>query len=182
MSSPGDTLQPVEGEVIPVSRGSYRKFAGISVASVLVGFGLIVLYFTGDRGIASLLVGLFFAVIGLALLPVFVMGMFSNKRLVIGRDRIQVVKGEGNVVGQIPYDNVARVELLKEEQFEAVGIDLQDPNRPDTVWPGGQAGYDFGRKEFGYEISLGHDCELRPPAILEKIAAAMQRSGRAGKA
>lgn len=175
MSSPSVLFQPVEGDVIPVSRRYHARFILISLGALLFGIFLVLLYFIGERGIATLLVGSFFSLMGLACLPVFVLGAFSNKRLIIGGDRLQLVKGGATVLGQIPYDNVARVEHLKEEQFEAVGIDVRDRNRSDTIWPGGQAGYDFGKNEFGYEITLGNDCLLPPQTIHQKIAAAKQR-------
>jgi hypothetical protein len=67
----------------------------------------------------------------------------KDRRLVIGRDRVQLVHGKETVVGQLPYDLIASVHFFHGEEGEesffyrpGVTIRLADLSRPDTFWPG----------------------------------------------
>jgi hypothetical protein len=66
-----------------------------------------------------------------------------DRRLVIGRDRLQLVDGKDTIAGQIPFDQITSVHFFHGEEEEetffykpSVTVRLANLNRPDTFWPG----------------------------------------------
>lgn len=70
-----------------------------------------------------LLVGGVFVFLGLAL---------RNRRLIIGEDRLQLIGALGDVLGQLPYDNIVESRMGREGGVEIV---LDTFRRRDTWWP-----------------------------------------------
>src|SRR5262249_30416701 len=76
--------------------------------------------------------------------------LFWKKRLVIGKDRLQLVRGSRKVVlGSIPYDNVVEVRVgssysdSDDRAVEHLEIALLKRRRSDTWWPSLVSGEDY---------------------------------------
>jgi hypothetical protein len=73
------------------------------------------------------------AVLGL-LGALFLSLMFLiRQRLILGEACFQHATDKGRIFAQIPYRNIARMELGQEEAGKFIGIDLRDTQDPDTL-------------------------------------------------
>jgi hypothetical protein len=102
-------------------------------------------------GVNSTVVQLIVAVfVGLAFTPFFFFTLW-NSRIVIGANRLQVVRGGASVVVQIPYRNVARTATRRNFLgFGVLGIDVVNRKDPDTFW-----GYlNRGDRNFPFDVVI----------------------------
>jgi hypothetical protein len=87
-------------------------------------------------------------------LGIFFILLVRYRRLVIGKERLQLTGSLGRLLGQVPYDNVEDISLGQFSQQHAdVHIRLLNRRRKDTWWPRMEYGeaYDI-RVRGGFEI------------------------------
>jgi hypothetical protein len=61
-----------------------------------------------------------------------------RERLVLGKDALLCVVGEGDVLDRVPYDNIQDMRVVERQEetgppYKLIGITLLDPRRADTV-------------------------------------------------
>jgi hypothetical protein len=134
-----DSLEPVEGEEIHLSLGMILKIMVFMLVLLVLGGLLIWAWWTefnilGKRiNSAGAFVGGLGFIMGIVFLPLLTIALFSNTRFVIGADRLQQVSAKGLVTLQIPYRNIAQIELVSEpDKKPFIGIDLEDVEDPET--------------------------------------------------
>jgi len=102
----------------------------------------------------------------------------NNKRLRIAADRIQLVQGEAEVIGDIPYDNVAKItaERIGRSGLKAL-VRLVDPGRKDWSWPQPPGFRELLHSSYGYDVVLLHEIGWRDSAdvICDKIQERLDR-------
>jgi hypothetical protein len=133
-----ELLEPIAGLVTISSRKQAVFLLGASTLLFVFGLVLLGLGWIWDVPLPlklHFLGGAFALFCGLCI-PVFLCQLLIGPRLVLGKDRVQVVQRESRVVAQVPYANVAGVSLVKVGQMRLLRIDLRDPDDPDT-WLGG---------------------------------------------
>jgi hypothetical protein len=158
-----NNLEPIEGETIhePLA----RLFGLLLFSILLVPVGLLLLWagwwtdlFVGNRLAAPSLVALFGAVLllgGTLGTPLGLLWLLRRGRLLLGTDRLQYVVGRRRVVVQIPFHNIAKVELVQEAGKEKyIGIDLADPKDPDTWCPNAEFFKKWRVSSWHYQISI----------------------------
>jgi hypothetical protein len=132
-------FQPVEGEIIDQSAikllgvfffavlfhvlGDFVVWAWWTEASLL---GFSITWWGGCIGALAAALGL----VGVLFLPLMVL---IRQRLILGEDYLQHATDKGRILAQIPYRNVARMELSQEEAGKFIGIDLRDTQDADTL-------------------------------------------------
>jgi hypothetical protein len=80
--------------------------------------------------------------------------LFRRGRLILGADRLQYVVGRRQVVVQIPFHNIAKVELVQGARKEKyIGIDLADLEDPDTWCPNAEFFKKWKVLSWHYQIS-----------------------------
>jgi hypothetical protein len=92
--------------------------------------------------------------------------MAFAERVVIGRDRLQLVVKEGEVIGQIPYENIAEMGLWTAAR--SIKLRLIEAEQPDTLWPN-QRELRRILTPLGFDLFFGQDFEEPAENILEKL-------------
>lgn len=169
-------VQAVEGEVVPKARGYYVMQVLLLILFLALGCLIVFLYSIGFGGVKLLLCGGFFILFALFGIPLSLFWIFEDDRLVIGADRLQLLKGEGNVRGQVLFSNIGRIEYVSGPIFKAVGIDLIEQDQDDTFWFLGKRGYEASKNQHGYDITIGYDRVLGPEEIYKKIEEMMKQA------
>jgi hypothetical protein len=127
---------PVEGQVIGVSVLANLVMMAVSAVICLVCLGLVVLWFVERSfGLGALIAGLLGLVFGSAGVGMGLFRMGVKERLIVGSDRFQVirqVRGEDEVITQIPYANMSAIKFERGSQSNYVGIDLVELDEPGT--------------------------------------------------
>jgi hypothetical protein len=167
--------KPVEGLVIPASLQKGVQGWGLALVACLVvlplAAGLLIWHMEAGR-INVLAISL---IIGSGVALIASPFMFLNilrSRLVIGADRLQVIRGKASVVAQIPYKNM--VGIMPHQNFlgfRVLGIDVADRCDRDTFW-----GFVHrGTRHHPFDMII-NDFYSDPPEILaQKILAAYHR-------
>jgi hypothetical protein len=87
-------------------------------------------------------VALLFALASLALAAYLfwdtLRALWRRERLVLGKDVLQCVVGTGDVLDQVPYDNIRDMRVVQRQEesgppYKVIGISLLQPGRADTV-------------------------------------------------
>jgi hypothetical protein len=164
-----DTARPVDGAIYHLSRTKYAKWALAAFGGLLLGAVLLYAYFHGIGRKGYLVPGLLLVGVNAILFPTYVRCLFSDERLILGPDRLQLVKGKDRVVGQVPFENVAVVALNKADDLKSLGLDLHDLKRTDTFWPTGLASTPDRREAGGHDVTLGGDLQVTARALLKEI-------------
>lgn len=127
-------LEPVPGQVTLRSRKEAALFLVAFTVMLTAGLVLIGLWwFSGAAVLLKLaIIGGAGALGGLLGIPIFVFHLAAAPRVVLGKDRLQVVWWTARVVAQVPYANVAGVSLVKFRDARSIRIDLRDVDDPDT--------------------------------------------------
>jgi hypothetical protein len=158
-------FHPVEGEIV---RDRPLKTLGFCLLTIFVlapaGAGLVWAWWTelslGDRRISwyGAVIGAGLVLGGILAIPLSVLCFIRRQRLIFGKDCFQNVRGE-KVTIQIPYANIARVEM-DEAEFTGkfVGIDLHDPNDSQTLCPGAM----ITKNGFGWHYKITDDSWTMP--------------------
>lgn len=148
----------IRGEVIGPRFGKALGIAGGGLFAMLVltcafswaitprHMNFVMARWIGYMGAASMLV---FVGLGISL---YLLVRF--RRLIIGKERLQLTGSFGRLLGQIPYDNIDDISLGQFSQEHAdVHIRLLNRRRKDTWWPRMEHGesYDI-RVRGGFEI------------------------------
>jgi hypothetical protein len=149
---------PVEGHVIGVSLIANLVMMAVSAVIFLVCLGLVVLWFVERSfGLGALIAGLLGLVFGPAGVAFGLYRMGVKERLILGSDRFQVirqVRGEDEVITQIPYANMSAIKFERGSQSNYVGIDLVELDDPGTY----QKNNDFE----GTKAVRGFHCVIDP--------------------
>lgn len=166
-------FRPIEGEIIGQS---VLKLVGLFVFSLLAlpaGIWAVWVWWTGATLLGYSLnwwgaaLGAVFVLIGLFGMPTFLLSIFRRQCLILGEDRLQLATEKGSVFTQIPYRNIARMELIREDTGKYIGIDLHDTEDADTL------NKDAGttKKWSGWHYKLGDDSWTMP---IEEIHARLK--------
>lgn len=150
-------LPRIEGEIV---RDSPLKTLGLCLMAIFLlaplGVGLVWAWWTGfsflDRQVSwyGAVIGAVLVLGGILAVPVAVLCFFRRNQLILGEQYLQLVRGE-NVTIQIPYRNVAQIELDEAEvKGKYIGIDLFDLNESGTLCPGAE----ITKKGFGWHYTL----------------------------
>jgi hypothetical protein len=167
MAQNGKVPQPVEGETI---QDSPLKTLSLCLLAIFVlapvGGGVVWAWWTGysflDRQIAwyGAFLGAVFVLGGIMAVPVSVLCFFRRNQLILGKECLQIVRG-GTVTIQIPYQNIARIEMAEAEVYgKFIGIDLREPKESGTVCPGAEAtkngfGWHYALSDESWTVPLG---------------------------
>jgi hypothetical protein len=125
----------VSGQVI---WPNLMKPIGIAAGGlVLITIGLVI-FFSFPRiegwevavtpAYTCLIIGLIYLPIG-ALVALYL--LVRMRRLIVGRDRLQLLSGLGRLIGQLPYNNISDIQ----GDLAGVRILLDNRRRKDTWWP-----------------------------------------------
>jgi hypothetical protein len=112
-------------------------------------------------------------VVALGFVPFCLLACWKS-RIVIGLDRLQVVRGRAKVVVQIPYRNIARTATRRNALgFGVLGIDVLNRRDADTCW-----GFlNWGTEQFAFDVVIYDIYAESPEAIGEQVVG-MQRRWR----
>ena len=165
----------IEGSVI-LSSSRKVMMRGVLAAVGLCLFLLLAVGLLASRAQASevkstavqlIVVG----VVGLLFAP---FGFFAlwKSRVVIGGDRLQVVRGRAKVVVQIPYRNVSKTATRRNfVGFGVLGIDVADRNDPHTFW-----GFlNCGNQQFPFDVVIYDIYAESPEKIGEQVVGMQHR-------
>jgi hypothetical protein len=160
----------VAGHVIPATSGKSLKnvgLPGLLGIAVLVA-GALIFQARADRaGKVSRNAVLFGAAALAAVVIVPIVSLGSSKtRLVIGHDRWQVVNGDDEVVAQVPYRNMARLETYQSVVgIEVIGINVTDRKDSETFW-----GLSYrGSAQYPFDMILQNVFIQSPHVVAERI-------------
>jgi hypothetical protein len=127
-------LEPIDGKIVPGAR--LTPLVGLAIAplaTVLAGGALIVWWLTGvaapDNAILACGGGV---ILGLIVAVWAVRELCLPLRLVLGQESLQVLRGRGRVLVQIPYSNIAAVSYAKQPTGRSICIDLLRADDPHT--------------------------------------------------
>ena len=129
---PAKKKQPrvVQGTVIGVSTLAMVGMMVVMVILTVAGLGMVIAWFaTKDASIWLLLFGLFMVLIGPAAIGVGIYRMKIKERLILGADRFQIIhqiQGEDQVITQVPYANISKLQFEQGTQSNYVGIEIAD--------------------------------------------------------
>lgn len=143
-------FQPVDGRII---RDSLIIMLGTTVACLFVAapLGSFVAWSwwqkwaLGDRWASwyGVLIWAIFAVLGILGGFASLVCMFRRERLVLGEECLQSVIGGKRVAVQIPYSNIAKIELIRNREGwfaeDFIGIVLADIKDTSTLCPAAEA-------------------------------------------
>jgi hypothetical protein len=141
IQSEDKTFQTVAGERIDQSS---QKIFGLLLLSLLIfPLGDLVVWAWWTE--ASLLnigiswwgacLGAFLALCGLVGVPSFLIALFRKHCIILASNCLQYATDKGHVLVQIPYRNIARMELIEEDAGKFSGIDQRDAEDKDTLNP-----------------------------------------------
>ncbi|HTU17415.1 MAG TPA: DUF6585 family protein [Gemmataceae bacterium] len=89
-----------------------------------------------------------------------------REELILGKDCLRCATTKGQTLIQIPYKNIAVLELVsKPGQEPYIGIDLQDPNDPSTF----HAGDESAKNKFGWHYRITDEWSMPVPQIYERL-------------
>ncbi len=169
-----DAIEPVEGDVIRVSRSS--RIALVSLSSVFLVIGLGLVWWSWQREdipIKAILI----AVVALVCVVASLVSLFMEFALIIGADRLQNVRN-GKVVGQVPYSNIAEIVICK-DGAPSLGIKLADEEDAGTFWERRQAHwYARSKQAWGYDVFITPDPSVPIELILEMIQARKEQQAK----
>jgi hypothetical protein len=132
MNTSSTSLTAVAGTVIGTSK---TKLLRINLILILAGMVVAwIFYERWQHNQISIKLGILLFIV-VVMQPFFLYRLLFSRTLVIGSDRLFLIRGREKVVGQIPYWNVAEVILVKRGALNAVGIHLRDQDDSDTFWP-----------------------------------------------
>ena len=173
------TFEPVEGKVIHDSLLRILGTILFMIVLIPVGAALVWAWWTGasllGRGISGFgaSLGALVFLIGVVMVPLMILGMFRRSRLVFGSECFQLVNGEKAVRFQVPYSNIARMQLVNESHGKFIGIDLHDPQDPKTLVDGPEA----VKKASGWHFKLADTHWAEPMAkICDRLEEHLQSS------
>ncbi|WP_254507179.1 hypothetical protein [Anatilimnocola floriformis] len=137
---------PIAGEELRVPLSMAVGIIGMGFVALIFGGGIALLTwrsftFGGPAGEYTFTdyagwFGLFLGVCGLLLIPAGVLLLFNRGALVLGQDRLQYVVNRRKVITQIPYRNIARMEIATDEiGARFIGIELANLADPETYHP-----------------------------------------------
>ncbi len=188
MNEPNTSPEPVTGDV--VGRSLVKTLGSVLFMILVFVFGLFLIWAwwtdTGFERFGSphkvtwwgFLLGIG-AVLGAPLLVAsLVRRLLARERLVIGGDRLQIVRRRGGhdaVVFQIPYANVARCSYEVTSTERRIGIDLVDPDDPAT-YAGGE-NFQTNKEFTGWHYTLGGGYQTGVADIHKLLAGRMGRPG-----
>jgi hypothetical protein len=181
--SQANGLEPIEGETIhePLP----RLFGLLAFSLLLVLVGVLLLwaawwteFFVENRFAEPEQVALFGAVLllgGALGTPLCLLWLWRRGRLILSTDRLQYVVGRRRVVVQIPFHNIAKVELVGDTGKERfIGIDLANLKDPDTWCPHAKLVKQLRVLSWHYQISTSN--QAMP---LEQIVERLRKSAPA---
>jgi hypothetical protein len=126
----------VPGHVIGISTLKMVVMMVVCTVLFFVGMALVVAWSVREgMSVWALIMGIFMLLVCPAAVGMGIYRLRIKERLILGADCFQVVhrvRGEDEVVTQIPYANVTKITLETGEQSNYVGIDLAEPDEPKT--------------------------------------------------
>jgi hypothetical protein len=174
-----NAARPIEGDVIQVGRQHILSgiYGGLSMLAV--GSGMVWIWYQGytfSRGLEEVRIAwwgaLLFAAgaaLGLYLVGKNLRVLRSKQRLVIGPDRLQVVRarqGSDRVVGQLLFRDISDIACKKDKDTSLVVLTLKETRDPESFGPLSLIGMRAGRGRFLILSSLYLESDAE---IYEKI-------------
>jgi len=116
------------------------------------------------------LLGLFAFILGVAGAPLCLYGVFRRTSLIFGQNCLQQVVGKTRVYSQIPFKNIAKIELVRKGEnagleTDFIGIDLLDVNDPATLCPA----FESVKRTFGWHCKLTHTSAVPLEKIYDRL-------------
>lgn len=93
----------------------------------------------------------------------------EGRRLVLGAECLRLIEA-GRVVGQVPYDNIARLSVDRVGRALAVLVVLHDAQRPDTWWEAPPGFHGYLKRARGCDLYLVW-FSVPPETLREKLLA-----------
>ena len=159
------------GESFPISRGKFAGLSLIYIFGILLGVGFVALWATGMAEMGLGLAGIAIAGVCLYLLPESLKPAAAGEALILGEDRLQYVRGGNDVIGQVPYGNIAAVVLNPADGHQSLWVLLGDATASDTWWPGGKDSMETIFAQCGHHLVVGKHLQVSAKALLDKIQA-----------
>jgi len=153
-----------DGDVIP----ERPQILGIIFSPIGVVLGLVLVIYSlanmsSIGAFKPLILGLVLLVGSLGCLGYFAYQLIFNPRLVLDDDSLMMVRGPSGIVGNIPFDNIAAVEIRRRivrdqhgnerSYYNVLQVMTMKRKDPDTYWPRRAAEGGFEIKD-GYRLSL----------------------------
>jgi hypothetical protein len=156
--------QCVAGDVFriappPVVPWIFLCAVGLLAGAALALFGILGKAHYGWGGVGAVL-----AVASLCWFLKFVRLRPDSDCLVIGTNRFQYVQRRNQVIGQVPFANIAAAVLSKTDGGNSLWVQLIEPASSETFWPGGIGMMDVMYCDCGYHLVIGK--HLQAPALL----------------
>jgi hypothetical protein len=128
--------RPVSGHVIGVSVLAIIGMTVVMAILFLVGLGLAATWLTTEgKSIWMLIAGLLLMLICPLAVVLGVYRLKVKERLIVGTDRFQIIhriQGEDEVITQIPYANMSKLEFAQGTQSNYLGIEIAELDEPAT--------------------------------------------------
>jgi hypothetical protein len=114
------------------------KFVLALLMIYLLGYFIVLAWWSGSMDFNEMvLYTLAVPFVVLVRVLVTLIWLWRGERLILGKDYLQRATKKGEVLAQIPYKNIARIEFVSEPGKETyIGIDLKDLNDPATFHAG----------------------------------------------
>jgi hypothetical protein len=167
--------KPVSGEVIGRSILKTIGYQLFLLMIFFVGLFLVWAWWTGfvipgDRTVTwwGLLIGVGAVFPAPLLMAESLYRMVKHERLILGEDRLQVVrriKGDDAVILQIPYENIADLAYVAKRMDWFVGIDLLEVDDPNTF--GGR--FESHKIAEGWHYTIGDGYTVKAARIHKKL-------------
>jgi hypothetical protein len=169
-------FSPVEGHSI---KETYLASCAFVVGGVLIaafGAGWTYWRWTLDRisfwGIIITAAGVFGLIVGSFSVA------RSRRKLVIGKDRFQLLTKDEKVLIEVPYANIARVAAVHNSPYHFVAVILEDPEVPATKTGDTLKVIEATVKHSGCHIKLDQSFTETPEAISDRINEAMAANNK----
>jgi hypothetical protein len=171
-----DSDQPVEGYRIGWSFKSRATVLFCALMLVLLGGAMVwacstVLTMAGPGfSLFGWIHGVLAFGFGLLLTPVGISGLFRQRDLVLGADRLQILGNEGTVLMQVPYKNIARAGIVKRRYGKYIAVEFFNPRDPSTL----NAGQDETDADGWHSLLIDNSWSVPLEYIYARLYAALQ--------
>lgn len=165
----------ITGEEHRLAAGPLVLLSVLYLFGILLGVTFAALWAMGLATWMLGVAGLVFIAGCLYMAPETVRPLISGQSLVIGDDRFQFTSGKDNVIGQVPYSNVAEIVLNGADGGKSLWVRLDNPESPDTFWPGGSDLMNVIYSQCEYHLVVGKGLQTPAPTLLEKLSTRAKR-------
>lgn len=104
--------------------------------------------------------------------------LLSRLRIEVGMEGLSAIAWRDRVVGRVPWDNVAEIELFRYRGHQFVAIDLQDPSRRGTFWYGPSLFRTLNRVWFQRDLFIEPSYEVDSERLVDEMRSCWYEHGR----